>query len=231
MAVHYTLYKNSMLVDEGKCVARVRRHDPLGLEALADQIIQRGSTVGRADILSVLEDYHAAIENLLRLGMSINTPTANFRVSLKGVFEGKGDTYDPSRHRVMARVGTGSRLRQALKGVEVVKDEAPSQAPKPVEYTDVVSGTKNQVLTPGEGALLTGYRLRFEQGDPEQGIFLIAEDGTATPVERLIKVMPSEVSLIAPALSAGTYTLEVRANVNGNGELRSGKLEEVLTVA
>ena len=231
MAVHYTLHENHLLSDPGQRVARVRRHDPLGLEALANQIIQRGSTVSRADILSVLEDYHAAIENLLRLGMSINTPTANFRVSLKGVFEGDEDSFDPSRHRAMARVSAGSRLRQGLEGVEVVKDEAPSLAPKPLAYTDVVSGTKNQVLTPGEGALLTGYRLRFEQGDPEQGIFLIAEDGTETPVERLIKVMPSEASLIAPALPAGTYALEVRANVNGNGKILSGRLKTPLTVS
>jgi hypothetical protein len=231
MAVHYTLHENNLLSDPSQRVARVRRHDPLGLEALADQIIQRGSTVSRADILSVLEDYHAAIENLLRLGMSINTPTANFRVSLKGVFEGDEDSFDPSRHRAMARVSAGRRLRQGLESVEVVKDEAPSQAPKPLTYADIVSGTKNQVLTPGEGALLTGYRLRFEQGDPEQGIFLIAEDGTATPVERLIKVMPSEASLIAPALPAGTYTLEVRANVNGNGKVLSGQLKTPLTVS
>jgi hypothetical protein len=231
MAVHYTLHENHLLSDSGQRVARVRRHDPLGLEALADQIIQRGSTVSRADILSVLEDYHAAIENLLRLGMSINTPTANFRVSLKGVFEGDEDSFDPSRHQAMARVSAGRRLRRGLEGVEVVKDEVPSQAPKPLTYADIVSGIKNQVLTPGEGALLTGYRLRFEQGDPEQGIFLIAEDGTATPVERLIKVMPSEVSLIAPALSAGTYTLEVRANVNGNGKILRGRLKTPLTVS
>jgi len=231
MAVHYTLHENHLLSDPGQRVARVRRHDPLGLEALADQIIQRGSTVSRADILSVLEDYHAAIENLLRLGMSINTPTANFRVGIQGIFEGDEDGFDPNRHRAMARVSAGRRLRRGLEHCEVVKDEVPILMPKPLTYADIVSGTKNQVLTPGEGALLTGYRLRFEQGDPEQGIFLIAEDGTETLVERLIKVMPSEVSLIAPALSAGTYALEVRANVNGNGKILSGRLKTPLTVS
>lgn len=231
MAIHYTLHENHLLADPDQRVARVRRHDPLGLEALADQIIQRGSTVSRADILSVLEEYHAAIENLLRLGMSINTPTANFRVSLQGVFEGEGDGFDPSRHRAMARVSAGRRLRRSLEHVEVVKDETTELVPKPLEYADLGSGTTNQVLTPGDGALLTGYRLRYDPADPEQGIFLLAADGAATRVERFIKLMPGEVSLIAPALPAGTYTLEVRASVNGNGEIRRGQLKAPLTVS
>jgi hypothetical protein len=83
----------------------------------------------------------------------------------------------------------------------------------------------------GDGALLTGYRLRYDPADPDQGIFLLAADGTATRVERFIKLMPGAVSLITPALPAGTYTLEVRANVSGNGDIRSGQLKVPLTVS
>jgi hypothetical protein len=43
--------------------------------------------------------------------------------------------------------------------------------------------------------------------------------------------MPSEVIFAVPALGAGQYELEVRISVNGNGELRTGALEEKLTVA
>jgi len=231
MAIHYTLHEN-ILTDQGKLVAHVRRHDPVELEALAEQIIQRGSTVSRADILSVLDDYHATIENLLLLGMSINTPTANFRVTIQGTFDGAGDGFDASRHRIVARVSAGRRLRKFFRTrLEVVKDEAARLDPNPLEYCDVVSGTKNKTLTPGEGALLTGHRLRFDLGDAQQGIFLVSADGTRTRVERLIKVLPSEVSLVAPALPVGEYQLEVRAIVNGNGEIRTGELEAPLTVS
>jgi hypothetical protein len=137
----------------------------------------------------------------------------------------------PARRGLQPGHGGLRLLRQALEHVEVVKDEATSLNPNPLAYADVASGTTNQVLTPGDGALLTGYRLRYDPADPAQGIFLVAADGAATRVERFIKLLPGEVSLIAPALPAGTYTLEVRANVTGNGEIRSGKLKAPLTVS
>jgi hypothetical protein len=231
--IHFTLQEKNRLLDEGQCVARVHRHDPIELEALVDLIVQHGSTVGRADILSVLDDYHTTIENLLLLGMSINTPTAKYHVSVQGVFNDKADGYDPSRHRVAARVAAGSRLRKAIRSrAEVVKDDAVKAAPDPQQYIDVVSGTTNNFVTPGEGALLTGRLLRYDPADPKQGLFFVAADKTETRVERVIKVRPSEVSLIAPALSAGTYSLEARAALNGDAaDIRTGRLLEALTVA
>jgi hypothetical protein len=44
----------------------------------------------------------------------------------------------------------------------------------PDSFPNLQSGTTNQILTPGDGALLAGYRLRYDPADPAQGIFLIA---------------------------------------------------------
>ena len=100
-----------------------------------------------------------------------------------------------------------------------------------VEYLDLVSGTANQVLTPGEGAHLTGRLLRFDPADPEQGVFFVAVDGTRTRVERFLDIQPSKVILLAPTLPAGDYKIEVNASFNDNGDLRSGRLETQLTVS
>ena len=50
-------------------------------------------------------------------------------------------------------------------------------------------------------------------------------------MERLIKIRPSEVSFITPALPAGEYEIEVRAAFNEAGEIRSGRLLVPLTVS
>jgi hypothetical protein len=63
---------------------------------LVDHIVARGSTVGRADIVSVPEDYHATIADLLMMGMAIITPTVRYRPSIAGTFTGLGDSFDPN---------------------------------------------------------------------------------------------------------------------------------------
>jgi hypothetical protein len=70
---------------------------------------------------------------------------------------------------------------------------------------------------------LTGRRLKFDAGDPEQGVFFIADDGTAHQVEMMLKNLPTESIFIIPTLPAGNYTLEVPAILPGNTQLRSGK--------
>ena len=62
----------------------------------------------------MLEDYHSAIENLVLEGMNVNTPLANLGASIKGVFDGQADSYDPARHQLTATVSPGKRFRAAI---------------------------------------------------------------------------------------------------------------------
>jgi hypothetical protein len=48
----------------------------------------------------------------------------------------------------------------------------------PQNYHDIPSETRNNTLTPGGVARLTGVNLKFAPDDPEQGVFFLAEDGT-----------------------------------------------------
>ncbi|MEZ4641168.1 MAG: DNA-binding domain-containing protein [Chloroflexota bacterium] len=61
---------------------------PIGaadLDAIIERMIQQGSTVTKADTVSVLEDYFTTIENMLLEGMNVNTPMANLEPALRGV--------------------------------------------------------------------------------------------------------------------------------------------------
>lgn len=94
-------------------------------------------------------------------------------------------------------------------------------------YNDETGGG---VLTPGGMARLNGYRLKFDPADPAQGIFLIAANSSVTRVEIVGRNMPNElIFLTPPGLTPGQYRLEVRACFGPN-HLRSGQLQELLTV-
>jgi len=133
------------------------------LEDVIKHIIQQGSTVTRPDIVSVLEDFFTAIESMVLEGMNVNTPSANYGASIKGIFDGQADGYDPSRHQIAPKVTAGKRYRKAIKEqAQAAKQEAVKPKPNPLEYTDINSGERNSVLSPGGMGQVIGHRLKFD---------------------------------------------------------------------
>jgi hypothetical protein len=212
-------------------VARVLRSSTAELEDVIAVMTQQGCTIFKADVLSVLEAYHSAIESLLREGRNVNTPGVSYRVALGGVFTGSDDAFDPARHQVRVHARPGKRTLQALEHAAWEKVEANKPLPHPEHYTDVASGKRDAVLTPGGVGEISGFRLRFDPADPLQGVFFVAPTGAATRAETMVRNRLRELMLVVPALPAGTYTLEVRARINSTDDLRSGALEYPLTVS
>jgi len=229
--IQYTLVENRLTEDPDTFVARVRPRGTADLDYIIKHIVKKGSTVVAADILSVLEDYHEVVETLLQEGMNVVTPTANYRTSIRGLFDGRADGFDPSRHRVVVRLSPGVRLRRAMhNGLQVGRVYQYMPHPMLLDFVDVVSGARNSTVTPGGHGKLFGRLLRFDAEDPEQGVFFVAVDDSATRVEVVPENMPGKLIFLNPSLAAGAYRLQVRAALNGE-EVRIGTLAEVLTVA
>jgi hypothetical protein len=214
--------------------AMVQSNGSVEMESVIDRMIERGSTITRADILAVQEEYQAAIASLLLEGFNVITPGVNYRVGLKGVFTSQTDGFDPSRHSLEASVSPGSQLRRAIRErAQVQKQEATKPRPNPLTYLDANTNESNTVLTPGGMGCLSGHRLKFDPDDINQGIFLTHLNNGNTPVrvEVVGKNSPSELMFMVPAgLPAGDYSLTVQA-VFGQDGARAGMLEAVLTVA
>ena len=112
--IHYTIQQLQTPIAAGTYVARVQTLDAVTMSDLVDRIVAHGSTVGRADILSVLDDYHTIIADLLMLGMSVVTPTVCYRPGIAGIFTGLGDSFDPLRHHLVARIRPGALLKKMV---------------------------------------------------------------------------------------------------------------------
>jgi hypothetical protein len=231
MPIHYTLVENKLPNNPHPYRAAVSPLDTVEFEDIIQYIVELETTVGESDIRSVLTDFIKVVARLVLQGMNVNTPVANFRTSIRGGFERKGDSFDPSRHRVMARVNPGRLLNKlVLEQARVVKDSAVEPKPAPEEYYDVNSGELNNTLTPGGLGQVTGKLLKFDPVDPQQGIFFVAADASDTMVEFVGRNKPSELSFIVPSLPPGVYHLEVRAIPYDTGEVRTGTLSKPLTV-
>jgi hypothetical protein len=231
--LNYQLHKNKLTVDVNDYVARVRPNGSANLDDVIDYMIKlKGSTAVRGDVLSTLEDFFYAVESLLTAGQNVNTPLANFHLSIRGKFVSVDDSFDPDRHEVTPQVSTGPRLRKSVPPlIEVARKPLLTQVPCPEAYFDAGSNTRDQLLTPNSIGKLTGYYLRFEPfDDPGLGVFFLGNGGE-TRALTYSENMPGRLHFLVPDLAPGEYRLEVRIGPNGSGELRRGTLEAVLTVA
>ncbi len=231
MPLKYALLDNRLTEDPNDYAAKVQDLESKSIDDIIDVMIGRGSTVTRAEALSVLEEYSAALEQLLRDGHSINTPLFNLIPSIKGVFYDKNESFNPERHQVRVNVRPGTRLRQIESQIQVERVSASRPTPEPEDFEDVASETRNSQITPGGLAKLTGSRLKYEPNDAQQGVFFIDAAGAETRVTMIARNKPSELNFQIPAtLAAGAYTVEVRVVLPRTTDLRTGQLPQALQV-
>jgi len=238
MHLRYSLFKFAIHKNPNAYKARIVHCQIATIEQIADMMVSQGSTVGKADIVAVLEELVVAMARLLAMGFHIHLPFADFQLTIQGVFDGATDEYDPRRHEVYVSITPGTRLRREIRrSVRLTKVEPAPGVPNLSEYFDLDSGERNSSVTPGGVGRVLGAKLKFDPDDPDQGIFFVdAEHApTAAPrhtvrVESVIQVKSSELFFKVPPLPAGAYRLQVRAYVYNSPRVRTGDLGKTLLV-
>ena len=196
-----------------------------------ERMIGRGSTVTKAEALSVLEEYEAAVADILRDGEAIVTPLFKITPHISGVFVDETDTFESPRHTVQLSVNPGIRIAPIASTIKVQKVAATTPQPQPKTFKDISSQTRNEIITAGGVGELNGGMLKLNTQDPEQGVFFIAEDGTETKAGRIIRNKPANLIFTIPDdLTPGSYEVEVRAILRGTKTMRKGRLAAPLNV-
>ena len=206
------------------------------LDEIIDLMMEKGSTLTRADVAATLQVYGEVISAIIKDGSAVNTPLMNTSMSISGVFDGANDAFDKKRHTVNLNMTAGTLLRDAVTKVKCEKTEAAGTDPYITEVTDIVSGKTNEVLTKGGIVQITGSRLKFDAKDTAQGIFFVPETGAPVCAAVIAENKPARLMAIIPAdLAAGTYYIEVRTKIlegNKSGKtLKTGRFNKALTVA
>lgn len=237
MPIPYALFENVVTSDPNDYTAVVQPIGTADLDLIAERILANGSVLAKADILALLESSVTTIAGLLREGYWVNYGgLCDLMPTVQGVFNGLTDRFDPTRHRVSVGGGAGARVRSLVEAnATVTKVEGVKPTPLPLVYKDFLSGTENNLLTPGSIGTLIGHRLKMNLSNTDEGLFFInATTGAAVQsVASFQKNKPGELVWLNPAsgqLPAGNYRLEVRSRL-GTTELRKGQLGAVLTRA
>lgn len=225
MPLRYGLIENKLTADPDDYMAVTQDNQTFSMDQIVDRMISRGSTVTKAEALGVMEELGLAIEDILKEGNNINTSLFGIYPSISGVFNGSSDGFDNKRHAVRINITAGSRLNRILDAIQVQKVNVTSPAPVIEKFINLKSKAVNESFSPGQIAAVTGLLLKFDESDPDQGIFFISNENVETKVTNVSKNKPSELLFFVPdSLTTGSYQIEVRAKLQNRTTIAKGRL-------
>lgn len=198
---------------------------------LISMVEHRSVGLTESQISAVLKEYNVAITQCLQRGESVQTDMFTIRPSIKGVFKNLQDSFDRSRHKVRLSITLSAALKKIADILEVQKTEAVKHLPLLNTFVDIATNEVNAVITPGGTARIYGERLKLNMEDEQQGIYFVSEDHQAFKVTSVTDNFPKQLLFNVPSeLTLGNYRIEVRSD-HSIKEVRTGKLDEILTVA
>ncbi|UTC68125.1 MULTISPECIES: DNA-binding domain-containing protein [unclassified Treponema] len=230
----YSLRENLLTPAPDDYMAQAQDVRSYTLDEIIDLMMDKGTTLTRADIAATLQVYGEVCAALIADGSAVNTPLMNTSLSISGTFNGAADSFDKKRHTVHLNLSAGTLLKEAVGKIKCEKVEAADTNPYITEVTDIVSGKVNEVLTAGGVVQLVGSRLKFDPKDTAQGIFFVPETGEAVRAAVIAENKPARLMAIIPAdLPAGSWYIEVRTKyANATKQLKtlkSGRFGKALT--
>jgi hypothetical protein len=234
------LYDNALTDDPNDYVARVSAERSLNVK----DVCESAATRGGADVSA------AAMEHAVNLflkemgyrlcdGFGVNTGWFTAAPHIKGVFNSPNEHFDPAKHRVLFEIQQGADLRKELDLVTVDILGVAESGLYIAQVLDVKTGSVNDMITPNRNLNISGHKIKIAGDNTANGIYFVTEEGGArTKVDATDIVInkPSELVVVTPELTAGTYRVEVTTQFSGNSlsnlkESRSFIFDKVLTVA
>jgi hypothetical protein len=208
LALRHGLVENRLTDDPDDCTAMVTDNDTATDEDIIDDMVEHGSIITKADILSVLEDYGASIQRFLRNGYQVNTEFFKIYPSIAGIFLNKDDTFDHNRHQIKLSLNAGNRLKDVVNSIDVKKVNINEVTQVVQRVENLKTHSVNSEFTSGNIVTVRSSNLKFDESDPEQGVFFIDESSNVTRADNVAKNKPSKLLVFAPEGLTGTFQIE-----------------------
>jgi hypothetical protein len=207
------LYLNWLTADKNDYVIRPVSERTLNVKEICQSAAERGG----ADIpASAIE--HGAILFLSEMGYllcdgySVNTGWFTAGPQIQGVSNSPTEQYDKEKHTLYFEFHQGALLRKELENVSVEILGVADTDAIIAQVIDVKSGSVNDLLTPGRPLKIAGYKIKIVGDNAANGIYFVNQttaERTKVDDSDIVVNNPSELIVVIPDLTAGSYLLEV----------------------
>ena len=137
-----------MNLDSHEYIATVNQKEKTDLDQIIDYMVMEGTGLTRPQALAYFEKLVQAYEHFIEMRGGVSTPLCNVRTTITGVFQNRGDKFDPQRHSIQLRMSPGSRLKELKSRLKLKKEDSREHTPDPAFFIDGVSETTNRWATP-----------------------------------------------------------------------------------
>ncbi len=228
--IEYYLHLNALTENPNDCIAKPSPIGVLTREDLIKECCAEGTGITPYEAESMFKRIETVVTENLEKGYSINTPLINISPSITGVFNNWEDSFEGSRHKLHFKSSPGVLLKAVADSSKLHKIDRKKAIIDIYSFTDHSIGQETDSLLPNGVGELKGKRLKMDTSDENQGIFLIAEDGTEHRVGVYVTNTDSTQIFQIPELTAGKYELQVRCSAKNTKKLNVGSLDKTLTV-
>lgn len=231
------LYDNQLTDDPNDFIARVSSERSLTVEDICKSAVTRGGADISAEAMRHgVELFQKEMAYLLSDGYSVNTGYFTATALVKGIFNSPRETFNPEKHKVLFQFNQGEAMRKELSNIEVEIMGVAESGLRIAQVIDVKTSSVNDLLTPGFNLKISGYKIKLGGEHASVGVYFHNQDTNASTKVNAADIVvnnPSEVIVVTPALTAGTYQLEVVTQHSGSvilKEPRSAIFEKMLVV-
>ncbi len=231
------LYPNLLTEDPNDFAARVFSERSLSVTEICREAVGRGGAQSTAESMETnVNLFFKEMAYKLCDGYSINAGYFTATSQIRGVFNSPGETFNPQKHSILFQFNQGELLRKELANITVEITGVSDASLTVNEVIDVKTGSVNDVITPNRNLKIKGYKVKIAGDNPANGVsFVNLADNARTKVDtsEFVTNNPSELIILTPALTAGTYQVEVTTQFAGGMFLKEPRVflfEKVLTV-
>ncbi len=223
MALQYELFKNHLGANPKGYHARVVQQDIYNRQRLIEMMVNRGTTLTKADIEASLTCLDEVIGEIVKNGHGLNTGCFTLHLDIKGSFDDVSSHFNPSENKLVINMNATKQLKDLLSEVEVQKVYSSGNESKIVRVEDILSNSFDKYLSPSGPVKIFGRNIKIVAANPndnQEGLYAIASDGTEHKFSGKINNVPSELAYLVPSpLSLGQYRLEVRTYASGSNKV------------
>ncbi|MFT3920081.1 DNA-binding domain-containing protein [Cloacibacterium sp.] len=230
------LYDNALTKND--YIARTVSERSFNVKQICEAAVNRcGSDVSAASMQHATELFLKEMAYQLCDGYSVNTGYFTASTLIRGVFDSPTETFNSAKHTILFQFNQGEKLRAETPTIEVNILGVADASSAILQVTDVKSGSVNDLLTPNRNLKISGNKIKIAGEDVANGVFFVettTQTRIAVEVSDIVTNNPSELIIVIPALTAGTYTVEVVTQYAGGKislkEPSTAAFEKQLTV-